>query len=81
MVAMSMDEFKRWLKTGDHKHAIARQGFGTIVARRGALVQKMDTISTGTNLVSRDLGPQRKKRMKKTKNRLSSGPRWLQLNA
>lgn len=77
IVELSIDDFKTWLSDGDLHKPIADQNAGKIVLRYKDLKKSFDTISSGTNLLSRG-GMERKA---KRKLRRSRGPRWLQLTA
>lgn len=82
ITALSVADFKHWLANGDMKRPISEQGVGTVIARRGINggIEKADTISSGTNLLSYDQTTALpKKRKKKKKNKM--GPRWLELVA
>lgn len=81
---MSYDALKSWLKDGDMKKPVSEQGVGQVVGRRGVNggINKADTISMSTGLLSYDqTSATRRKRRKRGKRRLSSGPKWLALSA
>ena len=82
MKALSMSEFKNWLTKGNHKSPIAKQDFGTLVARRDKIVTKADTISSSTGLSWYSQGAHFVPRKRKKKKKLAgqSGPRWLELS-
>lgn len=80
VVQMSMAQFKDWLKSGETHSPIEDQRFGTIV--RENKLSKSDTVSssTGLNWYDQTTAVPRKKRRRK-KSRLKSGPMWLHLSS
>jgi Inorganic Pyrophosphatase len=78
---LSMQEFKEWLKTGDMHEPIADQGVGEVVYKHKDL-EKLDTISTGTNLLGYSAsGGQPQSNRPKRRKRVKRGPRWITLGA
>jgi len=79
VVELPIDEFKAWLSEGDMKLPIEDQigGDAKVVLTQKDL-QKSDTISSSTNLLSYSQMGRRKGRKKR---REASGPRWLSLIA
>ena len=87
ITALSVKDFKAWLKSGDMNKPISEQNIGVVVLRRGdgsavdKLLSKADTISQGTNLLSYDQLTAVPKRRRKKKLRRQKGPRWMELSA
>jgi len=74
-------DLKKWLKKGDMKKPISEQGVGNVIARRGKGLglEKFDTVSQATGLLSYDFISAGKRRKKKKKTQVS-GPTWLTLS-
>jgi hypothetical protein len=70
VTALSMVDFKSWLRDGDMHKPISEQYVGTVIARRGeGMLAKMDTISGATGLGWYDQGAAKKRGRRKKENR------------